>query len=253
MSGAGCCGIVDPDAPAVFSYKNRRAARGEAYEPTQHEHMANTVSHAIGIAPTILVFHQFMLDAAHRQLQHALMIVYGVFTTLLFATSTAYHLCELLFRRANRHRRLRYYLHICDRAAIYLFIAASYTPWLTLRHCGYSGLNLKWMIWVLAALGIIYQYNFHERFKTLETTLYVVIAGGPSIAIFTMSDRSGLEWMMIGGAMYAIGVVFFKLDGIVAFAHAIWHVFVLIGAACHTYAVYAHLLGPDKFNPVPSI
>ncbi|CCD67984.1 Monocyte to macrophage differentiation factor [Caenorhabditis elegans] len=252
---SGSCGIIDPDTPPpkAISYKNRRAGKGEAYEPTSHEHVANTVSHAIGIGPTILVFYYFMCAYAHRDLQHILMIIYGIFTTLLFTSSTVYHFCELLFRQQNKHRKLRYYLHICDRAAIYLFIAASYTPWLTLRHCGLPGLNLKWMIWVFAILGILYQYNFHERYKTLETILYILIAAGPSVAIFTMNDRTGLEWMMTGGMMYAVGVFFFKLDGIVAFAHAIWHLFVLLGASCHTYAVYAFLLGPDKNNPVPDI
>ncbi|CAI5437871.1 unnamed protein product [Caenorhabditis angaria] len=245
------CGIVDPDIK--FSYKNRRAGKGEAYEPTQHEHVANTISHAIGIGPSFIIFYFYMLNEAHRELQHILMVIYGIFTTTLFISSTVYHLFELLYRSRNLHRKLRYYLHICDRASIYLFIAASYTPWLTLRHCGYPGLNLKWMIWVFAILGILYQYNFHEKYKTIEIILYILIAAGPSIAIFSMNDRSGLDMMIIGGMAYAIGVIFFKLDGILAFAHAIWHIFVLIGASFHTYAVYAFLLGPDKNNPVPDV
>ncbi|KAK6727370.1 hypothetical protein RB195_005204 [Necator americanus] len=233
-------------------YKNRRAAKGEAYEPTKYEHWANTISHAVGIVPSVLVF-RYMVSIAHRDLQFYLMIIYGLFTTLLFSSSTCYHACELKYRQKRAQTQLRYYLHICDRAAIYLFIAASYTPWLTLRHCGYPGLNLKWMIWVFALLGILYQYNFHEKYKTLETMLYILIAGCPSVAIFTMNDRTGLEWMIVGGVVYIAGVIFFKMDGIIPFAHAIWHIHVLIGASCHTYAVYSTLLGPDPNNPVPDI
>ncbi|VDP05459.1 unnamed protein product [Heligmosomoides polygyrus] len=166
-------------------YKNKRAGKGEAYEPTTYEHWANTISHAIGIVPCVVVFWH-MVTISHRELQFYLMIIYGLFTTLLFSSSTCYHVCELKFRQRRAQTQLRYYLHICDRAAIYLFIAASYTPWLTLRHCGYPGLNLKWMIWVFALMGILYQYNFHEKYKTLETLLYILIAGGPSVAIFTM-------------------------------------------------------------------
>ncbi|VDM81424.1 unnamed protein product [Strongylus vulgaris] len=155
----------------IFSpslYKNRRATQGEAYEPTTYEHWANTISHAvgvIGIVPSVLVFYH-MTSIAHRELQFYLMIIYGLFTTLLFSSSTCYHACELKYRQKREQPKLRYYLHICDRAAIYLFIAASYTPWLTLRHCGYPGLNLKWMIWMFALMGILYQYNFHENLST---------------------------------------------------------------------------------------
>ena len=66
-----------------------------------------------------------------------------------------------------------------------------------------------------------------------------------------MENRNGLPLIFLGGAIYILGVVFFKLDGIVPFAHAIWHLHVVLGAAVQTYAVYMELLGPDKFNPFP--
>jgi monocyte-to-macrophage differentiation protein len=59
--------------------------------------------------------------------------------------------------------------------------------------------------------------------------------------------------MIIGGLVYGVGALFFKLDGRVPFAHAIWHCFVVLGASIHTYAVYAFLLGPDKQNPFPDV
>jgi len=229
---------------------NKRAGPGEAYEPTRHEHVANTVSHAVAILPSFIAFH-LMLEAAHRDLQENICWIYGTFTSLLFITSTSYHACEWMFRPGRR--RLRYYLHIVDRAAIYFFIAASYTPWLTLRHCGIAGVNLKWIVWACAILGVLYQYNFHERYKTVETVLYGIISGVPGVAVFAMNERSGLDLMMIGGLVYAIGVVFFKMDGVIPFAHAIWHGHVVIGAGIHLYAVHNTLLGPDRNNPVPVV
>jgi monocyte to macrophage differentiation protein len=46
-----------------------------------------------------------------------------------------------------------------DRAMIYVFIAGSYFPWLNLGHTLHPDVIcvLKWLIWVLAGLGIIYQ------------------------------------------------------------------------------------------------
>ena len=58
---------------------------------------------------------------------------------------------------------------------------------------------------------------------------------------FTQTDSAGLAEVALGGAFYVSGVVFFKCDGRIPFAHAIWHCFCATGAWCHFYAVYTHL------------
>merc|ERR1712130_773822 len=66
------------------------------------------------------------------------------------------------------------------------FIAGSYTPWLNLRQLDGASVELRWAVWLLATLGILYQQIFHERYKALETTFYVVIALLPSLAVYEM-------------------------------------------------------------------
>ncbi len=50
----------------------------------------------------------------------------------------------------------------------------------------------------------------------------------------------------MGGAVYIMGVVFFKCDGVIPFAHAIWHCFVFVGATFHFCAVCKYLLVANK-------
>ena len=69
---------------------------------------------------------------------------------------------------------------------IYLFIAGSYTPWLNLRNLDGVTVELRWAVWVLATLGILYQQLFHEKYKALETLFYVIIATMPSLAVLEM-------------------------------------------------------------------
>jgi monocyte-to-macrophage differentiation protein len=240
---SGSCGVVNP-------YMNKKPPAGENYEPTQHEHIANTLTHGLAILPSIFISN-YLIQRSHRELQFHMMIVYGIATFTLFLMSTLYHLAELLFR--PNKKTLRYYLHITDRVAIYFFIAASSHPWLSLRHSDYLGKNLKWFVWASAIFGICYQFKFHERFKNLETCLYIVISTLPFVAMMTMNDRTGLPLMLLGLAVYALGVIFFKMDGIIPFAHAIWHIHVVVGASIHTWAIYSVLIGPDRLNPFPDV
>ena len=59
-------------------------------------------------------------------------------------------------------------------------------------------------------------------------------------------EHSGLFEMAVGGGVYISGVVFFKCDGRIPFAHAIWHCFVFVGAVFHYIAVCKYLLGPKS-------
>lgn len=82
-------------------------------------------------------------------------LIYGSALILLFCVSTAFH-CVFY---CNKDLVLKDVLHRMDRAMIYIFIAGSYFPWLNLGHTQHPYIicSLKWWIWVLAILGIIYQ------------------------------------------------------------------------------------------------
>ncbi|VDP70032.1 unnamed protein product [Echinostoma caproni] len=55
-------------------------------------------------------------------------------------------------------------------------------------------------------------------------------------------EQSGLHLMLLGGIIYVVGIIFFKLDGHIPMAHAIWHCFVMVGAFLHYCAVDSFLI-----------
>jgi len=243
---------------------NPPAVGGAAYRPTWREHWANVLSHALAIPPALWLCFLLLQTASQEPdagvasaLRHTTeegaadatadatvrrqaCLVYGVALVLLFTVSSVFH-CVALW---GRSRLLHCTLHRLDRAMIYVFIASSYTPWLLLKELHGPAQDLRWGIWLVAACGIVYQQTFHERYKLVDTLCYVAVGVAPSLALLGMRDPSGVWELKVGGAIYLVGVVFFKLDGRLPCAHAIWHLHVVAGSYVHYTAVSAYLAPP---------
>ncbi|XP_070183206.1 monocyte to macrophage differentiation factor 2-like isoform X2 [Littorina saxatilis] len=224
--------------------KNERAGPGEAYQPTEVEHIANVVTHGVWVLPSLGAMI-FMVYLATTELHMTAAIIYGLALIALFSGSTAFHVVSY----TGWLRDWRSFFHIGDKAIIYIFIASSYTPWLILKDFHSWAKEVLLVVWVMAVCGVLYQYVFHDRFKWFEIVLYLIIGVCPALVIFDMKESSGIYELSLGGLTYILGVFFFKSDGIIPFAHAIWHCFVFVGALFHYYAVCVHLLGasmPDS-------
>lgn len=210
------------------------------YRPTLIEHYANILTHGLIILPSI-VGAVCLGQYSKNDEQYKSTMIYGIGLTLLFTVSTLFHWFSLVDHIKSSY--WREFFHYCDRATIYVFIASSYTPWLALRSTnGMFGESLVFFVWLAAFFGIAYQIIFHEKYKILEIVFYLCIGICPSIVVLDMIDTSGLVELAIGGGFFVTGVLFFKSDGIIPFAHAIWHVFVCIGACIHYYAIFNYLL-----------
>lgn len=197
------------------------------------------ISHGIWVIPAVYAAFQ-LLFRSQSSTQTLAAIIYGVSLSSLFAVSTCFH--SVFY--CQQHTQLKDALHRCDRAMIYVFIAGSYFPWLSLGDPLHPTICFvfKWAIWILAALGILYQQLYHERFKTLETIFYVIMGLGPSVVIMLYGHEFvGMAELKLGGLIYILGIVFFKADGIIPFAHSIWHLFVVLAASVHYYAILNYL------------
>jgi hemolysin III len=70
----------------------------------------------------------------------------------------------------------------------------------------------------------------------------VVVAAKPLLAHVS---TVGLGWLVTGGLMYTVGVVFYASRRI-RYSHAVWHVFVMAGSFCHYLAVVYAVVLPTK-------
>ncbi len=204
---------------------------------TPREELANSVSHGIGFVLAVVSLPVLIVASASHgsAIDIVAVCVFSVTMMLLYGVSTAYH--------ALPAGRAKTWLNRCDHAAIYLFIAGSYTPFVLGVLRGGWGWSLFGVVWGMAVLGFSAKLLNRLRHPLWSTGLYVamgwtaVVAAAPLVA---RMPGAGLAWLVAGGVLYTLGAVVFLFDARLRYAHFVWHLFVLGGSACHFIAVLGY-------------
>lgn len=207
---------------------------------TPREEAAHWLTHAVGVAASLVAIPWLVLAAAGSSDRWRLVsgAIFGLSALLLFSTSVAYH--------ATSAPRAKARLRVLDHSAIYLLIAGSYTPFTLGVLRGPWGWSLFGVVWGMALAGIVAKTVLGPRFRVASTLLYLgmgwvgIVAAKPLMHALTSHE---IAWIAAGGLVYTAGVPFYLWKSR-PYAHAVWHLFVLGGAACHFVAVLSVMAAP---------
>jgi hemolysin III len=203
---------------------------------TLGEEIANAISHGAGC---LLAAASLPVLVSHAAQHGGVADVVGA--SLFAATMIVLYLVSALYH-ALPPGRAKHWFNRLDHAAIYLFIAGSYMPYLLGVLRGVWGWTLFGVVWGVAAFGIVAKLFNRLRHPLWSTGLYVAMGWVAVVAAAPLIERlpgSGLAWLVAGGLSYTVGAGVFLLDGRIRFAHFAWHLFVIAGSACHVVAVLA--------------
>ncbi len=205
---------------------------------SHREEIVNALTHGLGVILAIgggaVLITLAAVFAGARELISVSVFVAAL--VLLYTASTLYH--------AARQPRLKQRLKILDHCAIFLLIAATYTPFTIAAIRGGWGWALFGVIWTLAVFGILLKLFFTGRFRLLSTATYIGMGWLVVVGFAPLSQSltpTALFWLVAGGVVYTAGTIFYHFDR-VPYSHAIWHLFVLGGSICHFTAVTAQVL-----------
>ena len=196
------------------------------------EEIANSITHGLGFILSIIGLFVLLRYNNHdgdiwRTIGFS---IYGTSLILLYLSSTLYH--------SSRDIKLKKIFKRFDHSAIFLLIAGTYTPIVLIAMRDTWVIYLFILIWLMTVFGIMGEFLFTQKFKSLEFIMYIAMGWMALIAIkplLTLPPES-FNWIIIGGIIYSIGVIFYKWDSI-PFNHTIWHFFVLGGSASHFIAM----------------
>ena len=197
---------------------------------TQGEEIANAVSHGLGFLLAVAALPILVVFAARRgtAADIAAAVVYTATMLLLYGVSTLYH--------ALPAGRAKHWLNPLNHAAIYVFIAGSYTPFALGALRGGWGWTIFGIVWGLAALGVTVKLFNRLKHPIWSTALYVAMGWVVLIAIVPLVQRMpavALAWLVAGGLAYTLGAAVYLFDHRLRYVHFAWHLFVMAGSACH--------------------
>ncbi|HVZ69194.1 MAG TPA: hemolysin III family protein [Rhizomicrobium sp.] len=194
------------------------------------EHGADAVVHVLGIVFAVAA-SLWLLWNVSGFATVAAVSVYCAGLLAMIVASAAYNLAPT--------GTLKEILRRFDHSAIFVMIAATYTPFAATR-LGYPvGDEILALIWTAAVFGVGLKMFFPRRFEKVSVVLYlamgwlIVTAIEPLAASVAAIDF----WLLMGGGfIYSAGVAFYLIERI-PFHKAIWHGFVLTAAVLHYTAI----------------
>lgn len=154
-----------------------------------------------GAAPVVLAAGLVLVAVAAPGVPRVVAVVYAVCGLLLFATSGLYHRGSWSPRAQGRLRRI-------DHSNVYLLIAGTYTPVVTLALTGATRVILLWMIWVGATVGVLFRWLWPDAPRALYTALYIALGWSFAPAFGSLIRSAGMAVFILtlaGGLLYTAG------------------------------------------------
>ena len=199
-----------------------------------NEEKANTLTHLLSLIAAIAVVPPLLRMAMAANAYAVTGIVLFLFAMVqMFASSTIYHAVNEPVRKAR--------LRIFDHISIYVMIAGSYSPICLYVVGGWVGWTLFVFLWVCVLVGTVTKFIALGKHPHLSLALYIAM-GWVALFIFRPMwldmPHEVFWWILGGGIAYTAGTYFFHGDETHPYWHAIWHVFITLGAASHTIAYW---------------
>jgi hemolysin III len=198
------------------------------------ELVADGIVHGIGIAFAISLGTVLVVFAAIGTARTELpaIVIYLVTLLTVLGVSLAFNLAPV-----SGFKKLMARL---DQAAIFLFIAGTYTPFLAVLGGTRDVQLLTVLVWGAALIGVALKLIVPQRFGRLAILLYLGIGWSGVLVFQTLATvlPPVTFWLLVaGGITYSTGIIFHLWDRL-KFQNVLWHVFVVAGSILHLWAIF---------------
>jgi hemolysin III len=216
-----------------------KAFQGISWRYDRYEIIADGIVNGIGviaalIAATVLIFYATVWGTGGVL---ASAWVYGIGLVATLGISFTYNIWPVT--------RVKWLLRRFDHSAIFILIAATYTPFLQAGLPDPMVLANLIGIWSVALFGVLLKCAWPGRFDRLAIVLYLAMGWSGVLLWSRLHDVLSLATLvliLVGGIIYSFGVIFHVWEKL-RYQNAIWHGFVVAAAGVHYAAVLTCVVG----------
>ena len=208
------------------------------HEYSLGEEVANSITHGIGVLLAIAAIPLCVVQAlnSNEPLHLLAALIYSIFMLLEYVMSTLYH--------ALSADRAKHVFKVLDHSFIYLFIAATYTPYCLITLVDSVGVGLCVFVWAVALVGVAVEAFWVFRPRWVSAILYLCL--GWAVVVFSpqlyaLLDPAAFWLLLAGGLCYSIGCIFYVLKKI-PYMHSIFHLWILAGSICQFLSIVLFVL-----------
>ena len=181
-----------------------------------------------------------LIANSSNSIELASTIIYSIGVCMMFGFSALYHRVDWRSRVLIIMRRL-------DHSAIFVMIAGSFTPICLLVLPGNTGIQLLFIIWIIAGIGILQTVLFTETPRLIRAGIYLV-AGYMAIpylsVMFSVMSMTNFILTAVSGTIYTVGAIgygfqFPDISPKYFGYHEFFHILVSIAAVLHFIVIYS--------------
>ena len=208
---------------------------------SRKEDWVNSITHIIGavFALVVTVLCVARGITLNRVDYVVLSLIYGITMLSVFVCSSVYH-----GLRPNKAKKA---MRVVDHAMINFMIVGTITPYMVLAVAPLNpimGWTLLIACWVAAITAVVITFTLFNKTKVIQMVLYMVIGWSSFMTVFVLwkhFSKDAIFLMVTGGIAYTIGAILYGIGRKKRYIHAVFHIFIILGAFLHFLGLYLYV------------
>lgn len=206
------------------------------------EEIFNMVTHIVGAAFAVSSLTLCITFAIEHNNRAGLVggIIYSIMMLLVYTMSSIYH--------GMRNERVKKVFQVIDHCSIYAMIFGTYVPILLTGIYEYSKtlfIIQSIVLVVGTAIGVTFTAIDFHRYAVISTGGYFAIGWSIIFAfkhLLNAFPHSFVYWILSGGIVYTLGIIFYGIGVKKRYFHSIFHLFIIVASILQFVGIFKYCI-----------